>query len=40
VTVIVGAVMGLTFLFAFGNIATLGIRLGSVSLDDPTLRAE
>jgi len=28
VTVIVGAVVALTFLFAFGNVATLGIRLG------------
>ncbi len=28
VTVIVGIVVGLTFLFAFGNVATLGIRLG------------
>ncbi len=28
VTAIVGIVVGLTFLFAFGNVATLGIRLG------------
>ncbi|CAJ60043.1 MULTISPECIES: hypothetical protein [Frankia] len=28
VTAIVGTVVGLTFLFAFGNVATLGIRLG------------
>ncbi len=28
VTVIVGIVVGLTFLFGFGNVATLGIRLG------------
>jgi hypothetical protein len=27
VTAIVGVVVGLTFLFAFGNVATLGIRL-------------
>lgn len=28
VTMIVGIVVGLTFLFGFGNVATLGIRLG------------
>ncbi|MCK9906622.1 hypothetical protein MXD63_42355, partial [Frankia sp. Cpl3] len=28
VTVIVGTVVGLTFLFGLGNVATLGIRLG------------
>ncbi|WP_322755351.1 hypothetical protein [Frankia sp. Cas3] len=28
VTVIVGIVVGLTFLFGFGNVATLGVRLG------------
>jgi len=28
VAMIVGVVVGLTFLFAFGNVATLGIRLG------------
>lgn len=28
VTAIVGTVVGLTFLFAFGNVATLGIHLG------------
>lgn len=27
-TVIVGIVVGLTFLFGFGNVATLGVRLG------------
>lgn len=38
VTVMVGIVVGLTFLFGFGNVATLGIRLGIPTGEDSHVR--